>query len=289
MAQYIVTDTELTSVAAAIRLRGGTSALLTWPSGYAQAIRDIPGGGGGSTILSGADAPTAAVGADGYIYLQYEDTASIIAALPSDATLLSYIESSGTQWINTGVPGNTAGLRAELVVQPLATNDQGYFGNAWAANGFFLMIYQSKWRFHSGGGSVDDGLVDTTAYSTLLLENNKLTVNGVAFSLGGGANQSGNLSMLYNFGSGYGGMAKAKLQSAKLDDGNTLLRDYYPVQDGNGVACLYDMVGQQYVYNSGSGVFAPGAVRGLNPIIAAYAKVNGAWQALIGTPVGDVA
>lgn len=287
MLQYIVTDTELASVAAAIRLRGGTSAPLTWPNGYAQAVYDIPGGGSG-TIITGAAPPTAAEGADGDIYLQYEDTASIISALPPDATLLSYIESSGTQWINTGVPGNTAGLRAELVAQPLATNDQGYFGNAWAANGFFLMVYQGKWRFHSGGSVVDDGAIDTAAYSTLLLENNKLTVNGTPYSLAGGVNQSGNLSMLYNFGSGYGGMAKARLRSAKLDDGNALLRDYCPVQDGNGVACLYDMVSQQYVYNSGSGVFTPGAPRGLNPIIAAYAKVNGAWQALIGTPAGDI-
>lgn len=45
MTDYLTTDTELTSVADAIRTKGGTSAALEWPSGYAQAIADIPSGG----------------------------------------------------------------------------------------------------------------------------------------------------------------------------------------------------------------------------------------------------
>ena len=45
---YKVTDTELTSVANAIRTKGSTSALLEWPDEFAQAVMDIPTGGGGS-------------------------------------------------------------------------------------------------------------------------------------------------------------------------------------------------------------------------------------------------
>ena len=44
MADYIATDTELTTVADAIRAKGGTSSALEWPSGYAQAIANIPTG-----------------------------------------------------------------------------------------------------------------------------------------------------------------------------------------------------------------------------------------------------
>lgn len=43
---YTTTSTELTAVADAIRTKGGTSAALEWPSGFAQAIADIPSGGG---------------------------------------------------------------------------------------------------------------------------------------------------------------------------------------------------------------------------------------------------
>ena len=44
MADYLVTDTELTSVADAIRTRGGTSASLAFPSGFVTAINNIPSG-----------------------------------------------------------------------------------------------------------------------------------------------------------------------------------------------------------------------------------------------------
>ena len=48
MADYLVTDTEMTSVAGAIRTKGGTQASLSWPSGFVSAINAIPTGGGGS-------------------------------------------------------------------------------------------------------------------------------------------------------------------------------------------------------------------------------------------------
>ena len=43
--EYLTTDTELTSVADAIRERGGTSAALTYPAGFVSAIQAIPAGG----------------------------------------------------------------------------------------------------------------------------------------------------------------------------------------------------------------------------------------------------
>ena len=41
MADYLVTDTELTGVADAIRTKGGTSASLEWPDGYVDAVEAI--------------------------------------------------------------------------------------------------------------------------------------------------------------------------------------------------------------------------------------------------------
>lgn len=45
MAVYLTTDTDLTSVADAIRTKGGTSAQLEFPGGFVTAIGDISGGG----------------------------------------------------------------------------------------------------------------------------------------------------------------------------------------------------------------------------------------------------
>ena len=46
MANYLATDTDLTAVANAIRTKGGTSAQLTFPHGFVDAIEAISGGGG---------------------------------------------------------------------------------------------------------------------------------------------------------------------------------------------------------------------------------------------------
>lgn len=45
MANYIVSDTDLTSVANAIRTKSGTSAQLSFPTGFNTAIANIPTGG----------------------------------------------------------------------------------------------------------------------------------------------------------------------------------------------------------------------------------------------------
>ena len=49
MSDYIVTDTELTSIADAIRTKGGTQADLVFPTGFVTAIGNISGGGGTDT------------------------------------------------------------------------------------------------------------------------------------------------------------------------------------------------------------------------------------------------
>lgn len=50
MAEYLTTDTDLASVANAIRTKGGTSNPLTFPAGFVSAIEAIPTGGGGSAV-----------------------------------------------------------------------------------------------------------------------------------------------------------------------------------------------------------------------------------------------
>lgn len=52
MANYLVTDTELTSIADAIRTKGGTSASLEFPTDFVSAIGNIPSGGGSAKTVS---------------------------------------------------------------------------------------------------------------------------------------------------------------------------------------------------------------------------------------------
>ena len=65
MADYLTTDTELTSVANAIRTKGGTSASLVYPAGFVSAIQNIPSGG---TDVSDTTATASDVRTGKYFY-----------------------------------------------------------------------------------------------------------------------------------------------------------------------------------------------------------------------------
>lgn len=70
MTDYLTTDTELTSIANAIRTKGGTAANLTYPTGFVSAINAIPTGGGSANIealsVTQNGTYTAGGGVDGY-------------------------------------------------------------------------------------------------------------------------------------------------------------------------------------------------------------------------------
>lgn len=69
MADYKVTDTQLSSIANAIRTKGGTSATLVFPSGFVSAVENIPTGGGvlvSKTISQNGSYRAADDNADGY-------------------------------------------------------------------------------------------------------------------------------------------------------------------------------------------------------------------------------
>lgn len=51
MAEYLVQDTSLTTVADAIREKGGTTAPLSFPAGMAAAVRNIQSGGGTAYVV----------------------------------------------------------------------------------------------------------------------------------------------------------------------------------------------------------------------------------------------
>ena len=51
MANYLVTDSELASIANAIRTKGGTSESLEFPTDFVSAIENIPSGGGSAKTV----------------------------------------------------------------------------------------------------------------------------------------------------------------------------------------------------------------------------------------------
>lgn len=90
MADYKVTDSELTSVASAIRTKGGTSASLSFPDGFVTAIGNISGGGGSTLITKSITADgtynASSDSADGYSSVTVDVVLSGTFTVPASGT-----------------------------------------------------------------------------------------------------------------------------------------------------------------------------------------------------------
>lgn len=111
-------NSDLTSVANAIRTKGGTSASLAFPSGFVSAIQNIPSGGGGlpETLLGSGTFTVAAVASQYVVPVTYTGT-------PNELLVTKDNEDVGigetTAWINitpdlpTAVAAFPIGVRLE--------------------------------------------------------------------------------------------------------------------------------------------------------------------------------
>lgn len=213
-------------------------------------------------------------------------TANVNVVPPADHTELTYIESTGTQYINLGVlPNNN--LKIELDYQ-----------------------FLDYWKQAGAGGSTEQGnqvgsilISNTKRFCISYLPNN----NKFVFALGVGYNSSvdkdsnrhkftidtinwkfgvdntlenfssvnfdsdktftlfgcnGDFSSFASYGwenANYGYMGDSRFYGCKIYYGSLLIMDLVPAKDVDGVACIYDKIKKECIYNQGTGSFVAGA------------------------------
>lgn len=179
--------------------------------------------------------------------------------VPSGVNYVDYLQSTGTQCLDTAYVPN-ANTRVEMTFQ-LTTPDntnQAIFG---VAGQFSFRWYGTSGYFRSNGSnnanfstSIDSSAKHTvvkTATKTTIDDTYNVNTNAATITLS-----------LYLFGqhvsTGLQNPAKVKIFGCKIYEGNVLVHDYRPCLDPDGVACMYDEVNTEYVYNAGSGTFAYG-------------------------------
>lgn len=185
--------------------------------------------------------------------------------LPSGYTELAYIQSSGTQYINTGLKPNQ-NTRIVMHVNPISiTADAWAFGgrNADGTNGKGVFFYYSSERlwnavYYEGSGSVSKSFsgISSTADLNIDYDKNTCTINGVSVNFTANTFQSDfNLALLACLTGGVTGHLSAKLYSCQIYDNDVLVRDFVPCINASGEVGLYDLVGKQFYGNAGTGVF----------------------------------
>ena len=181
-------------------------------------------------------------------------------ALPSGYTQLKYIQSSGTQYINTGcAPSNTLKVAIKLTPISSGMSEHAILGSSWSANGFFLMFYQNMIRWHSKGASVDVSNFNMTGENEIICTQTSISVNGTNYSLfGTGADSSSSIMLFGKMGYTAGNAGIYKLHSCKIYDNGTLVRDFVPATNSDGTVGVYDMVNGVFYTNVGTGTFTAG-------------------------------
>ncbi len=181
------------------------------------------------------------------------------ANLPAGYTELEYIESTGTQWIDTGISfaySDVLRIVADMQYTDLPSGASQYFG---IYGGAYFGVTNSSW---SVGGNAQ-GTANTTRhvfdFSTTIGTNQvqTLKVDNVSYA-NTRNNQNGRVGVLNTVSGTY--FNHAKLYSVKIYKNSSLTFDGIPAKYGN-VVGMYDTVNNVFYTNQGTGTFTAGPAK----------------------------
>lgn len=209
--------------------------------------------------------------------------------LPSGYTEVEYLESTGTQYINTGVQTSNS-----IKVEVEAINTFGFadqYNKKYGSGliGARVSATDSAFFYNSGGtydfiGNGSNYLQITKNGNTDLL---KMSYSSSSMTINCGTYQYINTGLsinitspknIYLFAFNNNGTATRgtyKIYKCKIYNNNTLIRDFVPCYNSSNVRGLYDLVNDVFYTNAGSGTFTKGADTGVG--------VNGNNTITIGT------
>ena len=187
--------------------------------------------------------------------------------LPSEYQQVEYIESSGTQYIDTGFkPNNNTTFSLTFQISSTTTT-QGIFGvgDSSLSKSYRLGMSASGYFYFAKRGTQFNGASNSsnTSKNTFELKNNKVYLNGSEYITITDTDtyQCENNAYIFFFG-GSTTITKAsgKLYSCKIYDNSVLVRNFIPCyRKSDNVIGLYDLVNGTFYTNAGTGTFTKGA------------------------------
>lgn len=190
--------------------------------------------------------------------------------LPSDYKECEYLESSGTQWIDTEYALKTDIAKLDIQFMNIANNANKNLCSSSANNAKSFGLYQAANNSMTpyNGKAMDASTIPVTgAIVNVTLET--LGINKTSTAVINEKSQSKNqtTSIISNVSLGLftkndstrsyitERMISARIYYCKLLDNNVLVRDLVPCLDNKGVPCMFDKVTNQSFYNKGTGQF----------------------------------
>ena len=180
--------------------------------------------------------------------------------LPAGFTKLAYIQSSGTQYINTGFKPNN---NTRVVMDLLYTGSESIsneFG-AWNSsnNASFICLTTGQNNLYPFYGNASQTVsVNRTARHTVDMDKNVVKMNGTTMITFDQMSFQCTYPMFlccFNNAGATENMTSMRIYSCQIYDNGTFVRDYIPCINASGEVGLYDLVGKQFYGNAGTGVF----------------------------------
>lgn len=185
--------------------------------------------------------------------------------LPSGYTQLEYIQSTGTQYIDTGVVPNQD-TKVDTIFTMNDYSGKAIYGSRIAYNNrtFSAMLSgadnNSSFQYNNEAKANDIAYQNGTRYH-IIQDKNNLYINDVLKQTFTYSNYTcpGNL---YLFAVNQNGSipfyGKISVSFFKIYDNGTLVRDFIPCKNNSNVVGMYDLVNDMFYANQGTGTFTAG-------------------------------
>lgn len=180
--------------------------------------------------------------------------------------VLNYIESNGTQYIDTGIVRNITKkyeMKGSFSFSDVQTRQLN-----GAQGGTYIGVVGGCYQITQGGTSNTGIVAPTNTFVDFDITfdcGNQVwygTINSVTINTKSKTFDDIPASAHFHLFSlnGFTLPCSEKIAWWKLYENNTLIRDYIPVLDRNNVACLFDKVSNTFFYNQGTGNFSYGTL-----------------------------
>lgn len=194
------------------------------------------------------------------LFLRKGETHTKPVPLPAGYSRLAYIQSSGTQYIDTGFkPNNNTRvvMDGQLVATP--SGNTALFGARTAANSKNYSLLFIPSNFRSDYNNVYSQTWAVSAAIRRSYDKNKeaTTIDGITKSYTNSGFQADyNMALLAINAAGTAQwFASMKLYSCQIYDNGTLIRDFQPCINASGAVGMYDLVQHKFYGNAGPGAF----------------------------------
>lgn len=186
------------------------------------------------------------------------------SGLPDGYTALEYIQSSGTQYIDTGRKlTQDSDITIDFRIVGEINRDAGIFGSRQSALKNNLTLFQNKNPIVFSGDFSEYQKHRFAAASSL--ERTKIQINKAGVWVNDILKKSWSdvadfetptNGLIFDVGNNNWTNNKAVMRLYSYTDGDA--QRLVPCLDANGVPCLYDLIGKTALYNQGAGSFTWG-------------------------------